>query len=333
MGAHQVVVGVDGSPGSFRALDFAAAEAVRRRAPLEIVHCVPDPGTAAPVLAAAAGRVRERHPGLAVFATAATGDPAAVLAARGRGAELTVVGHRTLGPLAARLLRSVSRRLAARARGPVLVVPGGRGEPAGEPVGTAGGGQAGRADAAGGDEHAVVLGLESDDDAEPALYAFADADRRGVPLRVLHTGGYRSPAGPGTPPDTAAVPPRPTGPPTPPDGTPRAGEARPGTTRRLLGAVLPGRADEPDGGGRDVGAPPSRGRRAGAHEGDPRYATLPALIESTRHADVLVVPVRPRAGGPGHRLPAAEAALIRHAHCPVVLVPVPIRRHGRRTDR
>ena len=37
-----VVVGVDGRPGSAGALRYAVTEARRRRAPLQLVHVVPD---------------------------------------------------------------------------------------------------------------------------------------------------------------------------------------------------------------------------------------------------------------------------------------------------
>lgn len=68
------------------------------------------------------------------------------------------------------LFGSVSLRLAARAKGPLLVVRGGR--PRGE------GGE-------------VLLGLEDTADADAAGYALDEAERRGTGLRVLHSSLHR----------------------------------------------------------------------------------------------------------------------------------------------
>ncbi|MFE2705007.1 universal stress protein [Streptomyces mirabilis] len=173
MTTRHVTVGVDGTLIAVRALDRAAEEAVLRAALLDIVYAVPDLDEAGPVLASAAARVRRRHPGLPVTASAFEGGPVQALAQHGRGAELTVVGTRGLGGVAGLLFRSVSLRLAARTRGPLLVVRGNhqsarRGE--------------------------VLLGMESDADADAAAYAFAEAARRGVRLSVLDAAASRRPA-------------------------------------------------------------------------------------------------------------------------------------------
>ncbi|WP_329530899.1 universal stress protein [Streptomyces sp. NBC_01450] len=171
MTTRHVTVGVDGTLIAVRALDRAAEEAVLRGALLDIVYAVPDLDEAGPVLASAAARVRERHPGLPVTASAFEGGPVQALAEHGRDAELTVVGTRGLGGIAGLLFGSVSLRLVARTRGPLLVVRGnhqsaGRGE--------------------------VLLGLESDADADAAAFAFAEAERRGGRLRVLRSASHRS---------------------------------------------------------------------------------------------------------------------------------------------
>ncbi|WP_329173170.1 universal stress protein [Streptomyces sp. NBC_01477] len=124
MSAQRVVVGVDGSPLSFAALDAAAVESQRRTTDLEVVYCVADLDEAGPVLRAAASRVAGRHPGLAVTTTAVVGHPADVLVERGRDAALTVVGSRGSGGLAGLMARSVSSRVAARTDAPLLVVRG-----------------------------------------------------------------------------------------------------------------------------------------------------------------------------------------------------------------
>ncbi|MFJ2002348.1 universal stress protein [Streptomyces chartreusis] len=166
MTAHHVVVGVDGSLNAVRALDWASDEAARRGAALRVVHAVPDRDEAEPVLASAAVRVRERHPDLSVEVKAMEGGTVRALLRESEGSELTVVGTRGLGGVAALLAGSVSLRLAAHVHGPLLVV---------------------RGDHACDGERTVLLGLEDDSDADAASYAFDEAKRRGARLRVVHS--------------------------------------------------------------------------------------------------------------------------------------------------
>lgn len=134
-----VVVGVDGSRGGLRALDFAAASAAAMRAPLHIV-CAWSPGATASVdstpdernlvdrhaareaVAAAAARVRARYPHLRVVPGVGGGRPPSVLARYGRGAGLLVVGHRGLGAANSIAFGSVSRALMRSAPCPVAIV-------------------------------------------------------------------------------------------------------------------------------------------------------------------------------------------------------------------
>ncbi|MBC9715339.1 universal stress protein [Streptomyces sp. TRM66268-LWL] len=126
MNGRPVVVGVDGSLFSTRALDRAAVEAARRGSTLRVVYAVHDRDEAGPVLASCAARVHARHPSLPVVTAAVQGGPVRVLARESAHAALTVVGTRGLGRLTGRLLGAVSPRLARRARGPLLVVCGRR---------------------------------------------------------------------------------------------------------------------------------------------------------------------------------------------------------------
>ncbi|MBD0741363.1 universal stress protein [Streptomyces sp. CBMA152] len=168
MTSQHVVVGVDGSLVSVRALDWAAVEAVRRGVVLRVVYAVADRDEAAPVLRSAASRVRQRQPGLRVVTVAVQGGAVHALACASADAVVTVVGTRGLGSVMGAALGSVSPRLAALARGPLLVV---RGDPPCD------------------DGRDVVLGLA--DGTAAAAYAFQEAERRGARLRVLHSWSHR----------------------------------------------------------------------------------------------------------------------------------------------
>lgn len=172
---RQVTVGFDGSTGSVRALDQAAAEAARRGAALRVVYAVPDRDEAGPVLAGAASRVHRRHPGLPVTAEAAEDDAVRALLRAGGGALLLVVGSRGLGGFSGPLLRSVGRRLAGRTHGPLLVVRGDRPHAAGRDV-------------------LLGLGNDPEADAHAAGYAFQEARRRGASLHVVHAARPAAPA-------------------------------------------------------------------------------------------------------------------------------------------
>lgn len=139
---HDVVlVGVDGSPPSLAALDWAAAYAKVHAKSLHLVcaYSVPsftaaalDGGYAAlddtaiaegarAVLDEALARVSPL--GLTASSAVATGDAAAVLVELSRDADLVVVGTRGRGGFAERLLGTVSSALPAHAHCPTVVVP------------------------------------------------------------------------------------------------------------------------------------------------------------------------------------------------------------------
>ncbi|MCR3729682.1 nucleotide-binding universal stress UspA family protein [Streptomyces umbrinus] len=172
MTARHVVVGVDGSVIAVRALDLAADEAALRATTLEVVYAVSDLDEAGPVLASAASRVGHRHPGLPVVTVPVEGHSAAVLAEHGREAALTVVGCRSLGGLAGTVFGSVSRRLAAHAPGPLLVV---------------------RGDSPPHLHNEVLLVLDEEEDADTAVFAFQEAELRGAALRILRSSADRHP--------------------------------------------------------------------------------------------------------------------------------------------
>lgn len=137
-----LTVGIDGSAGSGRALDWAAAQAARAGYALEVVHAVDAPhptgiyGRARlnPVIVtdlqkysqdlldAAAEQVAHIAPEVKVSTRSERGPAASVLVEASYGASAIVVGSRGLGAFEA-FVGSVSNKVAARARCPVFVIP------------------------------------------------------------------------------------------------------------------------------------------------------------------------------------------------------------------
>jgi len=134
MDAAPIVVGIDRSPESDQALDWAAAEARRRLAPLMIVHAsdLVDPTADGNVIETdAQGRVlmddagvfvAEHYPDVAVTKRVGRANAADLLIDLARTAQLVVVGTAADSRLVDALLGSVSRRVAAQASCPVVVV-------------------------------------------------------------------------------------------------------------------------------------------------------------------------------------------------------------------
>ncbi|WP_326948275.1 universal stress protein [Amycolatopsis sp. NBC_01307] len=180
-----VIVGVDASEGSLRAVRWAAHEAARRGADLRLFHaCVVDPGDEAEPLPEHVTR-RTRHaakiartaaPGVEVDVHVELGLAVDLLLAASGTAPLIVLGSHGLGGLRGALTGSVTLRVAAGAHCPVVVFRG----------------QAGP-------QGPVVVGVDSSPASEEALRFAADAAvARGVPLVVAHAG---RPSDPGTEPE------------------------------------------------------------------------------------------------------------------------------------
>jgi nucleotide-binding universal stress UspA family protein len=150
--SSRVVVGYDASASAKIAVGWAADEADRRGIPLTVVFAADytalvggpagpspwEPGVAIDeaqrVAEAGAGLARARRPGLDVRARAVMASPGTVLVQESEGAAVVVVGSRGHGDLAGTLLGSVASRVAAHAHCPVVVVRGGDGAGAEQPV-------------------------------------------------------------------------------------------------------------------------------------------------------------------------------------------------------
>ncbi|MEV0439831.1 universal stress protein [Streptomyces spectabilis] len=285
---HPLIVGVDGSEPSLRALDWAVDEADRQAVPLRIVHASswewyegrePSFGInralvraqADRVVADATERAHCRSSSVKVTSQTLDEDPAAALIRESRQASGVLVGSRGRGKLAGLLLGSVSLSVAAHAQCPVIVV---RGEAAN----------------LGGSHRRVVVGIDEAADARPALdFAVRCAQRRGATLDVVHA--WRCPA--------HEAPER-----------PRAADATDTHQERAERA-----AEEALGGlARTHSAVPVHRRVV---EGSPRAA----LLDAAATADLLVVGARRRAGQVGMQLGSVNHAVLHHAACPVAVVP------------
>ncbi len=135
---HRTVVGIDGSPGSLAALDWAAGSAESTGATVVAVatwswprgfgQTVLIPGDYDPaadtgaLVGEAVEGARRRHPGVEFVPMVVEGRAADVLVEASRGADLLAVGSRGHGEVAGLLLGSVSEHCATNAHSPVLVI-------------------------------------------------------------------------------------------------------------------------------------------------------------------------------------------------------------------
>ncbi|MFF5306525.1 universal stress protein [Streptomyces sp. NPDC013161] len=188
-----VVAGLDGSPESSAAAEWAAREAELRGLPLKIVHVwvpAPDPLAQAPLMGVetqqqwseripreAGEGLRGRHPGLDVTVEQVTGTPSDALVDASKDAELLVLGSRGLSGVGGFLVGSVGLSVVARAELPVVLVR------AGEQVAD----EAATSPASAASHRPVVLGLDAGGPADVVIeFAFAEAARRDTTLRVVY---------------------------------------------------------------------------------------------------------------------------------------------------
>lgn len=179
-----VVVGVDGSQESYRAIDEAVEQARARGVPVRLVHSYGGRGSRTLGLELAAQAAGAGHAGQAqalldvaagyakgisgehveVQQALHIGSAAGALREESRQASLAVIGSRSHGGLTGLLLGSVGIPLAAHAACPVIVV---RGSDVRAPAPDA----------------PVVVGVDGSGEASAAVgFAMAEADRLGCPM-------------------------------------------------------------------------------------------------------------------------------------------------------
>ncbi|MFF4351225.1 universal stress protein [Streptomyces sp. NPDC001530] len=295
-----ITVGLDGSPESRAAAEWAAREAELRELPLKLVHVwepVPDPMAQAPLLGAetlqhwservpreSAEGIRLRHPGIEVTAEHRSGRPAEVLSGLAEDAALLVLGSRAMSGVGGFMVGSVGLAVVAHVEQPVVLVRAGEQaadehvmDPAGIPSAAA-------------PYRPVVLGLdiEGPDDSLVA-FAFDAAARRATSLRVVH--GWN-------PPPYYAY------------GLSTDLELRRGLSRQQAGALTeilrPWRQKFP---AVEVVEEPRAGRAANH------------LVDASREASLVVVGRRIRRSPIGAHIGPVTHAVLHHAAAPVAVVP------------
>ncbi|MFC4466614.1 universal stress protein [Streptomyces xiangluensis] len=179
-----IAVGVDGSPESLAAADWAAREAQRRRLPLRLVQAwlwqpqdVPiaqDPEVrrhwALRILREAEQNLGGRYPDLPISTEQIAGMAAEVLLTQAERADMLVLGSSGHGTIAGFLLGSVGQQVLAHAAGPVVMVRADKHAAAEAP----------------GDEVVVAIQELGDPANEPLQFAFEAAAARGATLRAVH---------------------------------------------------------------------------------------------------------------------------------------------------
>jgi nucleotide-binding universal stress UspA family protein len=179
-----ITVGLDGSPESLAAADWAAREAQRRELPLHLVHAwiwqphdVPAAENldtqrdwALRILREAEEELRGRHPELTVSTEHLSDTAAEALLIQAEKSDLLVLGSSGHSAVAGFLLGSVGQHVLARAMSPVVMV------------------RANARSAAKHDGGEVVVGLQDlGDPAGPLLeFAFGAAAAREATLHVVH---------------------------------------------------------------------------------------------------------------------------------------------------
>lgn len=280
-----IVVGVDGSAQSLRAVDWGAEEAALRGAPLRLVYASlweryegeliaqelnrpVEEVMARDVVGTAEARARLRRPGVEVTTDVPAGEPEYALVRESGTARAMVLGSRGRSGVTEALLGSVSLTVAGHAHCPVFVLRDGPED-----------------EVPGGSPRIVLAVGDPAWDAAAVRFAAQEAELRGLPLEAVRA--WRRPSGPFPGHDAAESDPE---------------EA----AREVVAGAL---RDVPEGVATLVRTP----------EGH----TRDALVEAARGATLLVVGAHPRHGGFGLQLGKVAHGVLHRAPCPVAVVPEP----------
>ncbi|MFF4427364.1 universal stress protein [Streptomyces sp. NPDC001549] len=285
-----LVVGVDGSPESRAAADWAAREAVRRDLPLRVVHAwlwqplalplVQDRGTEArraeDILKEAEGELTDRYPGLTVTVEVLSDAVVPALLHAAKGAELLVLGTRGHSALAGFLLGSYGRQVIAAAECPVVSLRSAHGRPVALP-----------------ELGEVVVGQQGgvEESAEVLRIAFEAAAAREVPLRAVRA--WSLPPVYGYSPGSMWI-------------AEQFGGLEPYEKAALEQALEPWRLRYPE---VDVVEHVERG--SAGH----------VLLTASSDAQLLVVGRRVRESSVGAHIGSVAHAVLHHSACPVAVVP------------
>ncbi|MGC5039970.1 universal stress protein [Streptomyces sp. DT190] len=284
-----IVVGVDGSESSLRAVDWAADEAALREVPLHVLYAslweryeqavfptAPERSERLltdVLVVAAAKRARERVPGVKVTTEVVPAGPVPVLRRAAGKASALVVGNRGRGGAGELLLGSVGLAVAGRADGPVIVVRG-------------------DADGQGGARPVVVGVPDEAADARAVRFAFREAARRRVPLVAVRA--WHRPA-----PEATDIPLL--------TGEPTAAYRQ--RADRELEAGLRGPSGEHPG--------------VEVHRQTVEGHARTALLDASAGAALLVIGARHPHGRFGLHIGRVTHGVLHHAACPVAVVPEP----------
>lgn len=285
-----VVVGVDGSTSAAEAVRWAAAEAVRRRAPLVLVHVWTPVPAGVPhaeglgsyedalveagrqLLDDAATVARHAAPGVTTSTDLGHGSAAGQLIGRSASADLVVLGSRGLGGFSGLVVGSIAVAVATHGHCPVVVVRGT--DPHTGPR----------------QQGPVVVGVDGSPTSQAATrFAFEAAALRDVPLEAVHAWS-----------DLPL-----------PASRELASSWDPVRQHEL--EVLDQRLAESQ-----ALYPAVRVERVVVRD-NPSHV----LLERAKDAQLVVVGSRGRGGFRGLLLGSTSQALIQHAACPVAIVPPP----------
>ncbi|MFE6855356.1 universal stress protein, partial [Streptomyces sp. NPDC057674] len=281
--------GVDGSPESLAAADWAAREALHRDLPLRLAHAwrwepidlplVQDRASqervADAVLREAEATIGQRYPKLTVTAEVLTDTPVAALLGTAERAEMLVIGSRGHGAVAGFLLGSYGQQIIADSTRPVVAVRSRDGDPAEPPTG-----------------HVLVGQLGDPEDSAAALgFAFATAAARGASVRAVRA--WSLPALYAYSPASMRL-------------ADEAGGLVPYEEKSLREALAPWRERFPD-------VPVTEHVELGS--------AGQVLLSASGAAQLLVVGRRAKRGAVGPRIGSVAHAALHLAPCPVAVVP------------